>query len=148
MAIPQSPPLASTTHMPTRVLEDLQDPEGSELPEIPETHDLLPPGNSAHDPLVELARVKQALRQAQELIATLERASTITPGPETRRELKVNKPTEFSGKLSEYSTFISQCLLISPMPKTSRKSFLSFPISPAHISPARPGVGHAQSSIT
>ena len=37
------------------------------------------------------------------------------PAPETRREPKVNKLTEFSGKLLEYSTFISQCLLTFSM---------------------------------
>ena len=64
---------------------------------------------------MELARVKQALQQAQQLIATLQRANTVTPAPETHREPKVNRPTEFSGKLSEYSTFISQCLLTFSM---------------------------------
>ena len=63
------------------------------------------------DPTAELARVLQQLAEAQQVIAALQRSSA-TPAPVAQaREPKVNKPTPFGGKLSEYSTFISQCIL-------------------------------------
>src|SRR5947207_11398066 len=79
----------------------------------------------------ELVRLREALAAAQGLIAALQQANPAAPpgasvpppiasGPPPvavapAAEPKVNKPTEFSGKLSEYSTFISQCLLTFTM---------------------------------
>jgi len=96
--------VVSTSRTPLRDSEDPEEPEGFETPE-----------NPPEDQESELARVRQELQRARERIAALQRANSATPAPETFREPKVNKPAEFSGKLSEYSTFISQCLLIFSM---------------------------------
>ena len=124
MAIPRSPPLdRSAAGASQAALEDLEDPEGSDAPEFLQTPDPhfgnggrqgTPP--PPENPEVELARLRRELQRANERIAFLHRAATVTPSPpEVFREPKVNKPSEFSGKLSEYSTFISQCLLIFSM---------------------------------
>ena len=124
MAIPRSPaigPESARTNLPP--LGPLDDPE--ELPFTPEvfgTPGTTPanentqrgppqPEDSDQDPAHELTRLRQALQEAREVIAALQRARTLTPGVELTREPKVNKPPEFDGKLSEYSKFISQCLL-------------------------------------
>ena len=118
MAIPRSPPFGPESARTN--LQTLDDPEdelpytgtpgtnlGDENPQrgSPETE------NSDHDSAEELIRLRQALQEAREVITTLRRARTVTPGTEITREPKVNKPAEFDGKLSEYSKFISQCLL-------------------------------------
>lgn len=127
MAIPRSPPIdrsaASTNLMPPRPLDDPEDPEDPEAFETPmprtpdgnhDDEDPPPPVDSNQDPVAELARLRQAFQQAQQLIATLQRGNTSTPAP-AYHEPKVNKPAEFGGKLSEYSTFMSQCLLTFSM---------------------------------
>ena len=108
MAIPRSPAFGPGMATPAREnLEDLDDLEGSQ------GHHATPP----EDPEAELARLRQELRQAQETVAALQRAASVTPAPmpEFVHEPKVNMPEKFDGKLSEYSTFISQCLLIFSM---------------------------------
>src|SRR5947207_13254710 len=102
----------------------------SENPESHEHLESLDDDNGAsHTPLspdleAELVRLREALAAAQGLIAALQQANPAAPpgasGPPPvavapAAEPKVNKPTEFSGKLSEYSTFISQCLLTFTM---------------------------------
>ena len=113
-------------------------PEESEIPdtgsqdEIPDTgsQDEIPdtPRNDPsedEDPAAELLRLRQALAEAQEHIAALQRASitpVAEPVREPIREPKVNKSPEFHGKLSEYETFISQCTLTFTLcPHTYRK---------------------------
>ena len=120
MAIPRSPALDRSAASPARpVLEDPEDPEGFVTPRTPDPgldnggRQGSPP--PPENPEAELARVRRELQQARERIAVLQRANSVTPAPEALREPKVNKPAEFSGKLSEYSTFISQCLLIFSM---------------------------------
>ena len=77
--------------------------------------------SDTEDYAIELARVRQALKRANELIAALRAANSFTPVPEVPREPKVNKPTPFGGKLSEYRTFLSQCLLTFEMCPSSFK---------------------------
>lgn len=110
MAIPRSPAIEPSAASASRTLDDdLDDLDGLETPGTRN-------GNGGdQDPAAELARLRQDLQEAQERIATLQRANTATPAPEALREPKVNKPAEFSGKLSEYSNFISQCLLTFSM---------------------------------
>src|SRR5213075_1230536 len=86
----------------------------------------------------ELARLREALATAQDRIVTLEQgnpaaavppvvaAPPVVPVPPvvaapiaTRSAPTVNKPAEFNGKLSEYNTFISQCLLAFTMYPTA-----------------------------
>jgi len=125
MAIPRSPAIDRSAAVPTvPASDDLEDSEGFVPPDVPRTPE---PSHSnggrqeipspPEGPEAELARVRQELRQARQHIAALQRAASVTPAPapETFREPKVNKPAAFSGKLSEYSTFISQCLLIFSM---------------------------------
>jgi hypothetical protein len=122
MAIPRSPPLVSesarTNLQPPDddeeeiplIDEDIVTPDtsqGHENPQGGSPH----PDNSSQDPANELTRLRQALQEAQRVITVLRRSRTLTPAPEITREPKVNKPAEFDGKLSEYSKFISQCLL-------------------------------------
>jgi Ty3 transposon capsid-like protein len=96
-----------------RPSEDPEDLHGSEDADSQDDNgrsDTPPP----NDPEAELARLREALTTAQNLIAALQQASSAAPAVSVH-EPKVNKPTEFSGKLSEYSTFISQCLLTFTM---------------------------------
>jgi len=65
-----------------------------------------------------LARALEALEEARAeirnqraVIVNLERSRTHTPAVEPIREPKVSTPDEFAGKISEYRTFMSQCLL-------------------------------------
>ena len=116
MAVPRSPVFAAApVHAPLRTTDD---PEGSDTPDIPRTPE---PGNGnaspppPEDPEAELARIRRELQLAHDRIANLQRAASVTPSPEVLREPRVNKPAEFGGKLSEYSTFISQCLLTFSM---------------------------------
>src|SRR2546423_10293326 len=92
----------------------------------------------------ELARLREALAAAQDRIVPLEQgnpaaavppvaappvvvaAPPVVPVPPvvaapiaTRSAPTVNKPAEFNGKLSEYNTFISQCLLAFTMYPTA-----------------------------
>src|SRR5213075_2192107 len=89
----------------------------------------------------ELARLREALAAAQDRIVTLEQGNpaaavpplaappvvvAVPPVPPavtapiaTRSAPTVNKPAEFNGKLSEYATFISQCLLAFTMYPTA-----------------------------
>ena len=115
-------------------------PAVHDLSEDPESHEHLESldddNGASHTPPspdleAELARLREALVAAQDLIATLQQTNPVAPpgasvpppiasGPSPvavapAAEPKVNKPTEFSGKLSEYSTFISQCLLTFTM---------------------------------
>ena len=125
MAIPRSPPDRGAASGSQAASDDFEDPEGSDAPEAPEFPATPDPHHSnggrqgipppPEDPQVELARLRLELQQANERIAVMRRATTVTPSPDVFREPKVNKPAEFSGKLSEYSTFISQCLLIFSM---------------------------------
>jgi len=129
MAIPRSPAIDRSAAVPTLpASDDVEDSEGFVPPDVPQTPDVPRTPEPSHSnggrqvippppegPEAELARVRQELRQAHQHIAALQRAASVTPSPETFREPKVNKPAEFSGKLSEYSTFISQCLLIFSM---------------------------------
>ena len=133
MAIPRSPAIDRSAAVPTLpASDDVEDSEGFVPPDVPQTPDVprtpepshsnggrqeIPPPPEGAE--AELARVRQELRQARQHIAALQRAASVTPAPgsapETFREPKVNKLAAFSGKLSEYSTFISQCLLIFSM---------------------------------
>jgi len=86
----------------------------------PEDQDDLPPDDLSEDedPEIENVRLRRQLQQAREIIAALQRSASVTPAPVPEpiyREPRVNKPTPFSGKLSEYHTFISQCLLTFSM---------------------------------
>lgn len=125
MAIPRSPlfgPESAGTNLPPPGSPDDSEQELPLIPEVFGTPDTThgnenpqggppDPENSGQDPADELTRLRQALQEAQAVITTLRRARTLTPAAETTREPKVNKPAEFDGKLSEYSKFISQCLL-------------------------------------
>jgi hypothetical protein len=62
-----------------------------------------------------LEEARAEIRNQRAIIASLQRASTQTPAAESRREPKVNRPNEFDGKISEYRTFMSQCLLTFSM---------------------------------
>ena len=117
MAIPRSPAFGHNTPNPHDDPEDLDDPAGLRTPDPGRgngSRQATPPP-PPETPEAELARIRQELQQARERIAILQRTSSVTPAPKTLREPRVNKPAEFSGKLSEYSTFISQCLLIFSM---------------------------------
>lgn len=129
MAIPRSPALgpesARTNLPPPAPLDDAE----QELPITPEIFGTpgTTPGdgntqrgpsqteNSDPDTPDELTALRQALQEAREVITALQRSRTLSPGVETIHEPKVNKPAEFDGKLSEYSKFISQCLLTFKM---------------------------------
>src|SRR5213075_2174040 len=80
----------------------------------------------------ELARLREALAAAQDRIVTLEEGNPAAAVPPvaappvvvaapiaTRSAPTVNKPAEFNGELSEYNTFISQCLLAFTMYPTA-----------------------------
>jgi hypothetical protein len=111
-------------------------PSSSENPESHKYPEPLDDDNgTSHTPpspdlKAELAYLREALAAAQDLIATLQQVNPAVPAIATVSSIatvpsvtvappmakpKVNKPTEFSEKLSEYSTFISQCLLIFTM---------------------------------
>ena len=116
-----------------KIPEDLENPETGSQDEFPDTprNDPSDPSDPSipsddEEPAAELARLKQALAEALDHIKALQRAS-VTPGAEptreTIREPKVDKPPQFSGKLSEYETFISQCILTFTLcPVTYRTS--------------------------
>jgi Ty3 transposon capsid-like protein/Zinc knuckle len=93
-----------------RPQDDPQDPQDRVQNDIPDDdfEDTL--DDERPDLASELARVKESLREARQLLSALQRNVATAPVAQVR-EPKVNKPTEFGGKLSEYSTFISQCLL-------------------------------------
>jgi hypothetical protein len=88
MAIPRSPLLDRSAASPSQALRDLEDPEGSDAPEFPATPDPhfgnggrqgTPP--PPEDPQIELARLRLELQQANQRIAVLRRATTVTPSP-------------------------------------------------------------------
>ena len=86
-----------------------------------------------------LQRVTQALeearaeiRQQAEVITALQDAQPHTSSSMVIREPKVKEPTEFGGKVSEYRTFMSQCLLtftLCPVTYNKDKKKVLFVIS-------------------
>ena len=115
MAVPRSPILPSGTAGAARAA----DAAGAEEDILDEDLD---DGVVTPQGLDPLAQVLQALEEARAeirsqraAIASLQRASSLTPAAETSREPKVNKPNDFNGKISEYRTFMSQCLLTFTM---------------------------------
>ncbi len=83
-------------------------------PDPPSHADLLKAFNETRD---ELKRQRDVIRNLNASLATLERRD---PGPASHsREPKVRLPDVFEGKISEYNTFISQCLLIFHMYPTT-----------------------------
>src|SRR5436305_10484376 len=102
-ALPMPPPV------PEDQVEEPPPPDTSAVEDPSEIEEDPPPTDSDH--AEELARVREALDDARRTIAALQRISS-TPTPIVQpREPKVNKPTPFGGKLPEYATFISQCIL-------------------------------------
>ena len=89
--------------------------EGPDSENPPQSDSEDPPQPDPEDPVAELARVRQALYEANQVIATLQRTASVTLDPASHCEPKVNKPTPFGGKLSEYHSFISQCMLTFTM---------------------------------
>jgi len=109
MAIPRSPAVSIGTANAPQNEEDLDNPNIEETPPPDDTD------SESHDTAALLAHALQAIQEMQaELnqknnrIKALE-ARTFQSGP--ARELKIKKPDVFEGKISEYNTFISQCLL-------------------------------------
>ena len=125
MAVPRSPLHDRHEAIPARAIaEDPEDSDGSVTHEDPTHEDedpssskegrqRVPPTMPPEDLAAELPRARRELQRARQEITVLRR--TVTPAPKNLRELKVNKPAEFDGKISEYGTFISQCLLIFSM---------------------------------
>ena len=78
----------------------------------PSYADLLKAFNETRE---ELKRQRLVIQNLNASLATLERRDP-TPAPQkSSREPKVKMPDVFEGKVSEYNTFISQCLLIFRM---------------------------------
>src|ERR1700716_1912675 len=73
------------------------------------------------DYATQLAHVRQVLRRANDPVPALRTPNSSPPAPEVPHEPKVNKPTPFGGKLSEFHTFLSQCLLTFEMCPSSFK---------------------------
>src|SRR5271169_941978 len=121
MAVPRSPILS----FGTASAADTASAAGTEE----EVEEDLDDGVRTPQGLDPLAQVLQALEEARAeirsqrtVIASLQRASSLTPAAEMQREPKVNRPNEFNGKISEYRTFMSQCLLTFTMqPSQYRK---------------------------
>src|SRR5579862_5621187 len=109
MAIPRSPAVNTVTANTPQNEEDL---DNSNIEETPPPDDA---DSESHDTATLLAHALQAIQEIQaelnqknKYIKALE-ARTSQPG--LTRELKIKKPDVFEGKISEYNTFISQCLL-------------------------------------
>jgi len=113
MAVPRSPILAPGTSRPSTP-DDLEDIQGD-----PDVQSRTAHGLDTEDALTRameaLEEARAEIRNQRATIAGLQRATTHTPTAEMFREPKVNKPNEFNGKISEYRTFMSQCLLTFSM---------------------------------
>jgi len=118
MAVPRSPILASGAAHPVThdVPEDIPVDIQEEDPDVQSrTARGLDPEDALARAMEALEEARAEIRNQRAIIATLQRASTHTPAAEMPREPKVNKPNEFNGKISEYHTFMSQCVLIFSM---------------------------------
>jgi Retrotransposon gag protein len=102
------------------------EPERSETPEVPGTHDEDEEHPSDEDEptptSAELLKLfhemRTELQNKDRIIEFLDRERNVAEP----REPRVSEPTEFHGKISEYSTFISQCLLTFTLcPRTYSK---------------------------
>ena len=131
MVVERSPVFSKTMSQHSEEYEDVEDEEDVEIldPAIPKTP--RPPnqnnnngadgtqhGNdlpSYAELLAAFNETREELKRQRLVIQTLERRD---PGPapqQSSREPKVKLPDTFEGKVSEYNTFISQCLLIFRM---------------------------------
>ena len=121
-AAARSNPSAAPSAVSPKELEFLEPLDDGDVSDDASSHTPSSPDTEA-----ELVRLRESLVAAHDLIATLQQQVQtlvaaappvkIPPGPVVppAEQSKVNKPTEFTGKLSEYSTFISQCLLTFEM---------------------------------
>src|SRR5947207_3766911 len=134
MVVERSPGFSKTMSQHSDEFEDIEDLEDLD-PVIPRTsrppnqnnnneagaqHDDDPPSHADllkafNETREELKRQRLVIQNLNASLATLERRD---PGPafqQSSREPKVKLPDTFEGKVSEYNTFISQCLLIFHM---------------------------------
>jgi hypothetical protein len=132
MVVERSPPFSKTMSQHSEEFEDIEDLEtldrvaprppnqnnnngaddDQQDDDPPSYADLLKAFNETRE---ELKRQRLVIQNLNSSLATLERRD---PGPasqQSSREPKVKMPDVFEGKVSEYNTFISQCLLIFRM---------------------------------
>ena len=114
MAVPRSPVFTAGTARPVTP-NDPQDILDEELGDGSRTPRGLDPESALARAMEALEEARAEIRNQHAIITGLQRANSYTPAAETRREPKVNKPNEFGGKISEYRTFMSQCLLTFSM---------------------------------
>src|SRR5262249_6162452 len=113
MAIPRSPTNMTADPNPTTPMDESENPDDETLSRT-DRDDLDTPLVRA---LRALEEARAEIRHQNAFIAGLARAAS--PTLTAVREPKVSEPSEFSGKISEYRTFMSQCLLTFTMcPRT------------------------------